>query len=74
MIVFSRPPGRRRRAVDVSTSSSGARPAGGREKRPSGRPCRLLRSRRAVLVMDRITAGHAPNRRTRKADRCVTLL
>ena len=35
-------------------------PSGGREKRPSGRPCRLLRSPRAVLVMDRITAGHAP--------------
>ncbi len=26
-------------------------PAGGREKRSSGRPCRLLRSRRAALVM-----------------------
>ncbi len=32
-------------------------PAGGREKRPCGRPCRLLRSRRAVLVMDRHHGG-----------------
>ncbi len=26
-------------------------PSGGREKRPSGRPCGILRSRRADLVM-----------------------
>ncbi len=58
MIVFSRPPGRRRRAGDVRTSSSGAdAPSGGREKRPSGRPCRLFGRRRADLVMDRHHGG-----------------
>ncbi len=49
-------------------------PSGGREKQPCGRPCRLLRSRRAVLVMDRHHKDHAPSRRTCKAVRCVTLL
>ena len=83
MIVFSRPPGWRRRGGDVGTStlrsgsncppynsgrregaaaaedgsSSGAEPAGGREKRPCGRPCTSLRSRRAALVMDRHYGG-----------------
>ncbi len=32
-------------------------PAGGREKRPFGRPCGFLRSRRAALVMDRHHGG-----------------
>ncbi len=32
-------------------------PSGGREKRPFGRPCGFLRSRRAALVMDRHHGG-----------------
>ena len=32
-------------------------PSGDREKRPSGRPCVPLRSRRAALVMDRHHGG-----------------
>ncbi len=35
-------------------------PSGDREKRPCGRPCGPLRSRRAALVMRHITADHAP--------------
>ncbi len=35
-------------------------PSGGREKRPLGRPCGLLRSPRAALVMDPHHKGHAP--------------
>ncbi len=51
MIVF-----RGRRGGSVVPTMSGHRqaavtPSGGREKRPFGRPCRPLRSRRAALVM-----------------------
>ncbi len=52
MIVFSRPPGWRRRAGDVGTSSSdGDTRRWPRKPRPSGRSCTSLRSPRAVLVM-----------------------
>ncbi len=50
-------------------------PTGGREKRPCGRPCRPLRSRRAALVMrpaSRRTALLAES--TRKAVRCAIRL
>ena len=52
------------RGGGVAPTMSGHRqaplePAGGREKRPFGRPCGPLRSPRAVLVMD-FTADHAP--------------
>ena len=50
-------------------------PSGGREKRPFGRPLRALRTlSRGPCDAPRITADHAPSRRTRKAVRCVTLL
>ncbi len=60
MIVF-----RGLRVGGVAPAMSGHRqaalePSGGREKRPCGRPCRLLRSRRAVLVMERQRKDRAP--------------
>ncbi len=75
MIVFSRPPGWRRRAGDVSTSSSGA------YARRGPRKANLRAAMQALTLSSRgpcdapgITADHAPSRRTRKAVRCVTLL
>ncbi len=57
MIVF-----RGLRGGSVAPAMSGHRqaahtPSGGRKKRPFGRPCGFLRSRRAALVMDRHHSG-----------------
>ncbi len=86
MIVFSRPPGWKRRAGDpgsaggfaeasVWTSSSG----GDALRRP--RKATLRVALRALTLTSRdpcdasgITADHAPSRKTRKAVRCVILL
>ncbi len=75
MIVFSRPPGRTRRAGDVSTSSSGG------DARRWPRKVTLRAALRALTLSSRgpcdapsITADHVPSRKTRKAVRCVTLL
>ncbi len=62
------------RRLTMRTSSARRFHPGGREKRPSGRPCGLLRSPRAALVMDAITAAHAARRKTRKAVGCAILL
>ena len=45
-------------------------PSGGREKRPFGRPCGFLRSRRAALVMDRHHGGprSGPEKPARPSD------
>ncbi len=61
MIVFSRPPGRRRRAGDVATSSSGARA----RRRPRKTTLRaalqaLTLSSRRPCDAPSITADHAP--------------
>ncbi len=75
MIVFSRPPGRRRRAGDVWTSSSVARARRWPRKATLGAALQALTlSSRGPCDAPGITADHAPSRRTRKAVRCVTLL
>ena len=86
MIVFSRPPGRRRRAGDpgsaggfaeasVWTSSSGSDALRWPRKATLRAAWRVLRtSSRGPCDAPSITADHAPSRKTRKAVRCVTLL
>ncbi len=86
MIVFSRPPGRKRRAGDpgsaggfaeasVGTSSSGGDARRGRRKATLRAALRALTlSSRGPCDASGITADHAPSRTTRKAVRCVTLL
>ncbi len=75
MIVFSRPLGRKRRAGDVWTSSSGA------DARRWPRKATLRAALQALTLSSRgpcdapsITADHVTSRRTRKAVRCAILL
>ncbi len=74
MIVFSPPPGWRRRAGDVSTSSSGARARRGPRKATLRAAFQALTlSSRGPCDAPSITADHAPGRRACKAVGCVTL-
>ena len=57
----------------VSASSSGGDALRWPRKATLGRPCGFLRSPRAALVMDAITAAHAARRKTRKAVGCAIL-
>ncbi len=75
MIVFSRPPGWKRRAGDVWTSSSGAYARRWPRKATLRAPLPALTLfSRGPCDAPSITADHAPSRKTRKAVRCVTLL
>ncbi len=75
MIVFSRPPGRKRRADDVWTSSSGVDALRWPRKTTLRAALQALRtSSRGPWDAPSITADHAPSRRTRKAARRVTFL
>ncbi len=75
MIVFSRPPGKRRRAGDVWTSSSVADALRWPRKATLRAALQVLRtSSRGPCDASSITADHAPSRRTCKAVRCITLL
>ncbi len=75
MIVFSRPPGWRRRAGDVGTSSSG-----GDDRRWPQKA--TLRAALQALTLTSlgpcdapsIMTDHVSSRKTRNAVRCVTLL
>ncbi len=84
MIVFSRPPGWRRRAGDpgsaggfaeasVGTSSSGAYAPEAAKSDPSGGLAGPYAHLARPCDGPPITADHAPGPRARKAVRCVTL-
>ncbi len=75
MIVFSRPPGWKRRAGDVWTSSSGGDALRWPRKATLRAALRVLRtSSRGPRDAPSITADHAPGLRTRKAVGCAILL
>ncbi len=75
MIVFSRPPGRKRRAGDVWKSSSGGDALRWPRKTTLQAVLRALTlSSRSPCDAFSITADHAPSRRTHKAVICAILL
>ena len=75
MIVFSRPPGRKRRAGDVWTSSSGAYARRWPRKATLRAALHALTlSSRGPCDAPRHGGPRAGPERTRKAVRCITLL